>query len=127
MSRKKQGRQSTEWSPLPLRNPMIKIHLSDSKKAEKAIPTLVLFSFEEDAPAAARADGFKGKELETLLSRPPGGHPAERLFFIGLGKRPAFTHETLRRAAAKIHRAADTLGLQKIAARFPSIAEASAD
>src|SRR5882672_1972522 len=106
---------------------MPKIELKDWKKWDpKTEKTVALFIFEEQAPAWAKEDGFKGKELETLLHRPMDRLPAERVLLIGLGKKADFSHEVLRRAAAKVLRGAEPLGLEKIAVRAPQIAKSPA-
>jgi leucyl aminopeptidase len=105
---------------------MLKIELKDWKKWNGQGQSLALFTFEEQAPAAAKADGFKGKELETFLYRPTDAKPAERVLLIGLGKKSEFSSETLRRAASKVLRGAESLGLEKIALRAPQIARSPA-
>ena len=77
-------------------------------------------------PAAAKADGFKGKERETFLYRPKDSVPAERVLLIGLGKKSAFSNETLRRAASKVLSGAESLGLQKLAVRIPQVTKSPA-
>jgi leucyl aminopeptidase len=88
--------------------------------------TLAMFVFEEQVPAAAKADGFKGKERETFLYRPKDSVPAERVLLIGLGKKSEFTNESLRRAASKVLCGAESLGLQRLAVRIPRIAKSPA-
>ena len=105
---------------------MHKIELKDAKKWNGIGATLALFTFEEQVPAAAKADGFKGKEQSTFLYRPTDGKPAERVLLIGLGKKSEFSRETLRRAAAKVLRGAESLGLEKISLRAPKIARTPA-
>jgi len=102
---------------------MLKLTLSDWKKWKGEGQTLALFTFEEQAPVAAKADGFKGKERESILYRPKDAVPAERVFLVGLGKKSDFTNETLRRSASKVLRAAETLGLQSLAVRIPQVAK----
>lgn len=102
---------------------MLKIELKDWNKWEGEAQTLALFAFEEQVPAAAQADGFKGKELETFLYRPKDGTPAERVLLIGLGKKADFSSDVLRRAAAKVLRGAESLDLQKVNVRAPQIAK----
>ncbi len=103
---------------------MLKITLNDWKKWDpKKEKTVALFIFEEQVPDWAKEDGFKGKELETLLHRAKTALPAERVLLIGLGKRTDFSSETLRRAAARVLRGAESLGLEKIAARAPQVAK----
>ena len=98
---------------------MLKLTFSDWKKWKGEGQTLALFTFDEQAPVAAKADGFKGKERESILYRPKDGVPAERIFLIGLGKKSEFTNETLRRTVSKVLSGAESLGLQKIAVRIP--------
>ena len=105
---------------------MMKITLNDWKKWKGTGQTLALFAFEEQVPAAAKADGFKGKERETFLYRPKDSLPAERVLLIGLGKKSEFTNETLRRAASKALSGGESLGLQKLAVRIPQIAKSPA-
>lgn len=93
---------------------MIHITLEDAKKWKGKGATQVRFVFEEDVPGLDRLDGFKGRELETHLSRPLTARPAERLIQVGLGKKKDFTHETLRKAASRVLRAAESLGVKKI-------------
>jgi leucyl aminopeptidase len=102
---------------------MLKITLNDWKKWTGKGETLAIFIFEDQVPEPAKADGFKGKELETFLYRPEKSLPAERVILIGLGKKSEYSPETLRRAAAKVLRAAESLGLAKIAVRAPQIAK----
>src|ERR1700687_2340480 len=104
---------------------MLKIELKDWKKWTGQGETLAIFVFEEQSPEAAKADGFKGKELETFLYRPEKSLPAERVVLIGLGKKSEYSIETLRRAAAKVLRAAESLSLEKIAVRGPQISKSS--
>jgi leucyl aminopeptidase len=101
----------------------MKLTLSDWKKWKGEGQTLVLFTFEEQVPEAAKADGFKGKERETFLYRPKDSVPAERVLLIGLGKKSAFSNEALRRAASKVRSGAESLGLVKIAVRAPQMAK----
>src|SRR5882672_2092740 len=105
---------------------MLKIDIKDWKKWTGTGETLAIFIFEEQAPEAAKADGFKGKELETFLYRPEKSLPAQRVILIGLGKKAEYSPETLRRAAAKVLRAAESLGLTKISVRAPQISKSSA-
>ena len=102
---------------------MPEITLNDWKKWTGKGETLSIFVFEEQAPEAAKADGFKAKELETFLYRPEKALPAERVILIGLGKKSEFSLETLRRAATKVLRSAESVGLAKIAVRAPQIAK----
>ena len=105
---------------------MLKLTFNNWKTWKGAGQTLALFTFEEQSPAAAKADGFKGKERETFLYRPKDSIPAERVLLIGLGKKSDFTNETLRRAASKVLSGAETLGIQKLAVRFPQISKSPA-
>src|SRR5689334_16986218 len=101
---------------------MPKITLNDWKKwTGKTGATLAIFAFEEQAPEAAKADGYKGKELETFLYRPKDSLPAERVILVGLGKRKDYSTETLRRAATRVLKVAESLGLIKISLRAPQI------
>src|SRR5438552_14737756 len=103
---------------------MLKLTLNDWKKWDpKKEQTVALFVFEEQVPPWAKEDGFKGKELEVLLHRPKTGLPTERVLLIGLGKKADFSSETLRRAAAKVLRGAEAMGLEKINARAPQVAK----
>src|SRR5262245_58402741 len=102
---------------------MLKVELKDWKKFPGKEGTLAVFVFQEQAPETAKADGFKGKELETFVYRPEKGLPAPRVVLIGLGKKADFKNETLRRAAAKVLRAAELLGLKRIDVRVPQMAK----
>src|SRR5438128_1677947 len=102
---------------------MLKITLKDWKKWTGQGETLAVFVFEEQSPEAAKADGFKGKELETFLYRPQKSLPAERVILIGLGKKKDYSLETLRRASARVLRAAESLSLTKIAVRAAQISK----
>jgi len=110
----------------------LKITLVDWKKWKG--DTLAVFAFQEESPrflglekkletfpVFAKADGFKGKERETLILRPVDSLPAERLLLIGLGKKEEFDLDTLRRAASKVLRLAEHVGLTSIALRAPAI------
>src|SRR5437773_6997051 len=103
----------------------LKITVSDWKKWTGKGETLAVFVFAEQAPEAAKADGFKGKESETFLYRPEKSLPAQRVILIGLGKKADFSNETLRRSAAKVLRVAESLGLEKIAVRAPQVAKST--
>lgn len=97
--------------------------------------TLAVFSFQEETPVLlglgkeakalaglAKTDGFHSKERETVLVRPTDGIPAERLLLIGLGKKSEFSLDVLRRAAARVVKSAEALGLSAIALRAPQVA-----
>jgi leucyl aminopeptidase len=105
---------------------MLKVTFSDWKKWNGQGQSLVLFTSEEQVSVTAKADGFKGKAGETFLYRPVDARPAERALLIGLGKKADFSHEVLRRAAAKVLRGAESLGLQKIHVRAPQFAKSPA-
>src|SRR5258708_255560 len=105
---------------------MLKVTLNDWKKWSGQGESLALFNFQEQIPERAKADGFKGKESETFLYRPEKSLPAERVLLIGLGKKSEFSNETLRRAASKVLRGAESLGLEKISLRSPKIARTPA-
>ena len=98
--------------------------------------TLAVFAFQEETPrflglgkkletfqVSAKADGFKGKERETLILRPTGPDLPQRLLLIGLGKKNEFDLDTLRRAASNVLRLAEHLGLTSIALRAPMISK----
>jgi len=104
---------------------MIKIELKDWAKWNGKGKTLAVFAFEEEVPADAKADGFKGKELSTLLYRPLHPKPSERVLFIGLGKKTELTDETLRKAATRALRGAEALSLQHIDVQAPSFSTPS--
>lgn len=93
---------------------MLKLTLQPSKLWKGKGQTQARFVFEEDAPGLAQLDGFKGRERETFLYRPKDARPAERVIYIGLGKKKEFTNETLRRSATRVLRVAESLGLKKI-------------
>src|SRR4029077_4886444 len=104
--------------------PMLHLSLNNWKTWDpKKEKTVALFIFQDQVPEWAKEDGFKGRELETLLHRAKTGLPAERVLLIGLGKKSEFSPETLRRAAAKVVRGAENLGLVKIAVRAPQVAK----
>src|SRR5262245_46607896 len=106
---------------------MLNVTLNDWKKWDPIKEhTVALFVFEDQVPPWAKADGFKGKELDTLLYHPKDSLPTERVLLIGLGKKADFSSETLRRAAAKVLRGAEALGLEKISARAPQVAKSPA-
>ncbi len=105
---------------------MLTIEFQDWKKWTGEGQTLGVFVFEEQAPDTAKADGFKGKELETFLYRPKKALPAERVLLIGLGKRVNFSQEVLRRAATKVLRGAESMGLERISVRAPQLAKSPA-
>ncbi len=105
---------------------MLKVTIKDWKKWTGEGEALALFVFQEQIPDRAKADGFKGKESETFLYRPEKSLPAERVLLIGLGKKADFSNETLRRAAAKVLRGAESLGLEKISVRPPKVARTPA-
>src|SRR5437016_2475691 len=97
--------------------------------------TVAVFSFQEETPgllglgkesksiaALAKADGFRAKERETFLVRPADRIPAERVLLIGLGKKAEFNLDTLRRAASRVIKGGESLGLKEIAVRAPQIA-----
>jgi leucyl aminopeptidase len=99
---------------------MLKINLAYWKKWKGEGQTLAVFTFEGNVPEEAKADGFKGKELETFIYRPKDAKPAGRVLLIGLGKRAEFTGDVLRRAASKVIRGAENVGLKQIAVRLPN-------
>src|SRR5258706_2336626 len=105
---------------------MLKVTLKDWKKWTGQGETLALFIFQEQIPERAKADGFKGKESESFLHRTEKSLPAERVLLIGLGKKSEFSNETLRRAAAKVLRGAESLGLERISLRAPKAARSPA-
>jgi len=98
--------------------------------------TLMAFAFQEDAPhalglgpegsrlsLAAKRDGFKGRERETILMRPEDHGPAARIILIGLGKKEDCNSETLRRSVPAALRQAEQLGLASFALRAPELAK----
>ena len=104
---------------------MLKITLDDWKKWTGKGETLAIFVFQEQAPEGAQLDGYKGKELETFIYRPKDQLPAERVILLGLGKRAEYTADVLRRASAKVLRAAESLNLTQISVRAPQIAKST--
>ncbi len=85
-------------------------------KVKFPVDTLLLFAFAGDNKpagkwdsidiklqqkynAAAKAEGFSGKEKETLSFLSPDGKPAKRVVVAGLGERKKFDAERIRRAA----------------------------
>ncbi len=105
---------------------MIKIDFKEWKKWNGQGQTLGQFTFEESVKATAKADGFKGKECETILYRPKDSNPAERVLMVGLGKTTDFSMEALRRAAATLVKRAESLGLEQLFIRPPLIAKSPA-
>ncbi|MBI4563280.1 MAG: leucyl aminopeptidase, partial [Planctomycetes bacterium] len=94
--------------------------LAAERRASLRLPieTFLLFAFEDErSPAgrwappaaaleksyaeAARNEDFKGKEKSVLVFYPADGRPALRVVVVGLGKRPKFDGEKLRRAAGQ--------------------------
>src|SRR5258708_7647726 len=84
--------------------------------------TLIVFAFQDEMPillglgkeakilaGLAQSDGFKGRERETFIHRPFDNIPAERVIFVGLGKKADFDSEVLRRAASKVLRSGEAL------------------
>src|SRR4051812_7881623 len=100
---------------------MLKIELKDAKKWNGRGETLAVFVHEEEVPAAAKADGFKGKEQTSFLSRRADANPAERVILVGLGKKGEISDETLRRAGAKALHACEALGLESVAVQVPKV------
>ncbi len=85
-------------------------------KVKFPVDTLLLFSFSGDNKpagkwdaidiklqqkfnAAAKAEGYTGKEKETFSFLPADGKPAARIVVAGLGERKRFDGERLRRSA----------------------------
>ncbi len=65
--------------------------------------------------AALIADGdFRGKRNETLVLYTLGRIPAKRVILVGLGKRDAFTIDSVRQAAATASTKARDLGLSSL-------------
>lgn len=113
----------------------MKTTVSDWKKWKGTGATLAILAFQEEVPkllglgkesaalaSQAKTDGFKAKEREVFLLRPAGMAPAERVLFIGLGKKSDFNNETLRRAVSQVLRQAEGLRLTRIALRAPQVA-----
>jgi leucyl aminopeptidase len=101
--------------------------------------TLVVFVYQDQAPTLlglgkeakvlsglAQSDGFKGRERETFIQRPSDNLPAERLILVGLGKKADFNLDVLRRAASRVLRGAESVGLTQIAVRAPQVARGPA-
>jgi leucyl aminopeptidase len=110
---------------------MIEIKIADFKSWKGPKTTLAVFATQEGllglsdksadgAFSMAKADAFKGKELETTLTRPSNGVPAERLLLIGVGKKGEAKPDTFRRAAAQAVKAAERLGLEELVLLAPS-------
>jgi leucyl aminopeptidase len=118
---------------------MLEIQHANWKTWKGAKDTVAILAFQEEAgprllglptgnlakvlQEIAQADGFKGKEGETLLVRPPDQAPAERVVLVGLGKKAEFTLEALRKAAATAVKKAESLGLRQMAIRVPQLAK----
>ncbi|HET8550837.1 MAG TPA: leucyl aminopeptidase [Bryobacteraceae bacterium] len=84
------------------------IRLEQTPAKDFRAPVLVVFGWEEGGGTFAhpwlddvRASGeFTGKAAESILLHRPAGTAAERLAFVGAGKREKLTPGQLRRAAA---------------------------
>ena len=82
----------------------------------------------EDAPESVKTvaepgftgGDFSGKEGETALLYANGDLAAPRLLLVGLGERPSFTLEKLRRTAANVAKRTRSLGVQEAAFALPS-------
>jgi len=109
-----------------------KISLFKDWKSDKH--TLVVFGYQGDSTfesagfkvedafrAQSRADGFKAREGDSLLSRPAKSVPAERVIWLGLGKRDDVTSDTLRKAAARAVKACEALGLHDVTLLAPRL------
>jgi len=72
-----------------------------------------------DIEILARADGFKGKELSSLLVRPQDQLPAERMLLVGLGKKEDLNDEVVRKSMSRAIRTAESLELSRISIRCP--------
>lgn len=111
------------------------ITLQEWQKWKGSGQTLAVFAYQGDSPLLtgvaqakalaplAKADGFKARELESLVLRPASQEPAERLLLIGLGKQEDASQEGLRRAVSKALRGAESLGLTAISIRVPPEAD----
>src|SRR5689334_13962129 len=102
----------------------MKIMYQPWKNFKNTKELLAVFAFEQETlPSSlqhlASADGFKGKELSSLLVRPQDQKPAERVLLIGLGKKDEFTDDILRKSMSRVVRTAESLGLKQIAIRCP--------
>jgi leucyl aminopeptidase len=92
--------------------------------------TLAVFAFQDATPVllglnkdtrsiaeVAKVDGFKAKERETFIARPSSFQPAPRILIIGLGQKADFNPDVLRRAASRVIKGAEALGLTEIDVR----------
>ncbi len=70
-------------------------------------------------PALSGGD-FSGKAEQTALLYPGDALAASRLLLIGLGERPSFTTEKLRRTAATVAKRARSLGTNEAAFLLPN-------
>ena len=111
----------------------VNIRIEQASPAEYGTPLLVLQHFERDsAPGglAAEVDGrlggaisrllasgdFQGKKDETTLLYPRAGEIGpERVLLVGVGKREDYVVERLRRAVGTAVRAAEKIGVSKLA------------
>lgn len=67
----------------------------------------------------ARQDGFKGREGDALLVRPLNAAPAERVYWVGVGKKADVAPEVLRRSAARAVKGLEALGIKEAAMVLP--------
>jgi len=114
------------------------LHVFVAKTKKWKGATLAVFAFQEEKPRLlglgkdtavlerlAIEDGFKGRERESVLIRPAGENPAERLLLIGLGKPADFSLEVLRRCAPRVLREAERLSLTSMTLVAPEIGTVS--
>jgi leucyl aminopeptidase len=73
------------------------------------------------AETALSSGDFSGKEGQSALLYANGDLAAPRLLLFGLGDRPSFTLEKLRRCAASVAKKARSLGVQETAFALPSL------
>lgn len=76
------------------------------------------------AEAALSGGDFSGKSGQTALLYTNGSLASPRLLLVGLGERPSFSPEKLRRAAATISRRARTLKAKAVAFSLPALESA---
>lgn len=114
----------------------LKVTAADWKSWKGEGQTLVVFAFQDESflgiqsaelLKTAKADGFKGKERETILLRPSDAKPAERVLVIGLGKKSAFNMEVLRKAVSRVLRTGEQLNLTKMTVRVAGLGTTGTD
>ena len=111
-------------------SPLVRIGVRETALGEVAADLVAVGVFKDGgvpdgvraAAESALSDGdFSGKTGETSLLYPGDALAASRLLLIGLGTRPNFTPERLRRTAATVAKRARILGLDEAAFLLPEL------